>query len=610
MILFDIETNGFLDTLDAVHCLVTHDTEVGTTLRFRGSNIASQGLPYLASQPSIGGHNVIKFDLPALKKVYGWTYDGDIYDTLVASRLAFADIKDADLKLFKKGSLPGKLIGSHALKAWGYRLGELKGTYAEETAAKLQEAGVAGENCWAEWSQEMEDYCAQDVRVTVRLYQKLQERKLTPLSVWLEHEFAKVIARQERRGVCFDKDAAEKLWVELAAAREEAGRKLKEVFGSWQVKGKTFTPKRDNKKLGYTAGVPVTKWKTVAFNPASRDHIANRLQTLHGWKPVAFTDGGKPKVDEKIISKLPYPEVPLILDYLLLDKRLGQLAEGEQAWLKVERNGRIHGSVNTGGAVTGRCTHSNPNLAQVPKVGSRYGKECRALFGPTEGMVLVGCDASGLELRCLSHYMAKWDNGKYGQAVVNGKSSDGTDIHTMNQKAAGLPTRDMAKTFIYGFLYGAGDEKLGSIVKGSRQEGMKLRARFLKAIPALGKLTDAAKRTAKERGYLFGLDGRKLHVRSQHAALNTLLQSAGALVMKAALVIADWLLQAEGLVPGVDYELLLSIHDEYQMEARPDRAEQVGQILASAINAAGAFFNFRCPLAGEYKVGANWSDTH
>ena len=600
MILFDLESNGLLDTLSAIHCLVTLDADTRQIQRFRGTDIAVHGLPYLASAPAIGGHNVIKFDLPALEKVYGWTYRGDVYDTLIVSRLAFADIKDADLKLFKAGGLPGKLIGSHSLKAWGHRLGELKGNYAEEN----------GEQCWEQWSREMEDYCEQDVRVTHALYRKLQEQPLTSLSLWLEHEFCKVIARQERRGVGFDRPAAEQLWIDLLARREEAGRKLKEVFGSWTVELPPFTPKLDNKKLGYTAGVPVRKFKTVEFNPASRDHIANRLTTLRGWKPVELTDGGKPKVDEKIVSKLDYPEAPLILDYLLLDKRLGQLAEGEQAWLKLERNGRIHGAVNTGGAVTGRCTHASPNLAQVPRVGSKFGKECRSLFVPSGGMVMVGCDASGLELRCLSHYMAKWDGGAYGKIVVEGKSSDGTDIHTANQKAAVLPNRDMAKTFIYGFLYGAGDAKLGSIVKGSEREGKRLRAAFLKAIPALGKLTEAVKKAAKERGWLRGLDGRRLHVRSQHAALNTLLQSAGALVMKAALVIADWLLQAEGLVPGVDYEFVLNIHDEFQVEALPAKAEQVGQILASAIQAAGAFFNFRCPLAGEYKIGGNWAETH
>ena len=459
MLLFDIETDGLLNPiynkdgtvtppLSKVHCLVTIDADTGAVNRYHGDDIESHGLPALASADALGGHNIIKFDLPALERIYGWKYEhGDIYDTLIVSKLGFADIKDADLKLYKKSLLPGKLIGSHSLKAWGYRLDCRKGTYAEDT-----------EDCWETWSQAMEDYCEQDVRVTQMLYWTLQKKDLPPLAVWLEHEFCKIIVRQEQRGVGFDFEAAEVLLSDLLDQREKAGRKLKELFGSWEVELKPLIPKRDNKARGYVKGVPVRKFKTVAFNPASRDHIANRLMALHGWKPQEFTEGGKPKVDEKIISKLPYPEVPTILDYLLLDKRLGQLSEGDNAWLKLvrlrgytkqgKRIARIHGSVNTGGAVTGRCTHAYPNLAQVPAAKSRYGKECRTLFIPTEGMTLVGCDASGLELRCLAHYMARWDNGKYGHTVASGKQEDGTDIHSVNQRAAGLPTRDDAKTFI------------------------------------------------------------------------------------------------------------------------------------------------------------------
>lgn len=616
MILFDIETNGLLDPkrnkdgsitppLSKVHCLVIYDTTTGTYSRFRGDDVRT-GLNVLSAAPSIGGHNIIKFDLPALERVFGWKYDGDVYDTLVVSRLAFADIKDDDYKRFRKGEFPSNLISSHSLKAWGYRLGCLKGTYAEDT-----------EDCWAEWSEEMEDYCHQDVQVTFVLYETLQKQKCTPVSTWLEHEFCKVIARQEHRGVCFDIDGGEELLVEILDKREQAGTKLKEVFGSWQVELNPLIPKRDNKKLGYKVGVPVRKFKTVEFNPASRDHIANRLIALHGWKPTAFTDGGKPKVDEKIISKLSYPEVPYILDYLLLDKRLGQLSEGDNAWLKMarlegrtkqgRRIARIHGSVNTCGAVTGRCTHAYPNLAQVPKVGTRYGKECRSLFIPSEGMVLVGCDAAALEIRCLAHYMARYDGGSYAKTAVEGKQADSTDVHTVNQRAMGAPTRDAAKTKFYAYLYGAGDKALGN---GSVQEGKKLRNNLQRGLPALGKLVETVKKVARERGYLIGIDGRKLHVRSLHAALNTLLQSAGALVMKQALVIADWLLQAEGLVPGVDYEFVLNIHDEMQAEVLPQYAEKVGEIMASAIHGAGQYFNFRCPLAGEYKIGQNWAETH
>lgn len=563
-------------------------------MRFRGDDIRTRGLPLLSKAESIGGHNIIKFDIPALTKVYGWKYHGTVYDTLVMSRLGFADIKRSDHKLYKKGQFPGKLLGSHSLKAWGYRLGVHKGTYAEDT-----------EDCWAEWSQEMEDYCEQDVVVTHAVCKKLISLELSATSTKLEHDFCTIIGRQERRGVAFDRQAAEVFLVDLLDKREQAGKKLKEIFGEWWfAKDRTFTPKRDNKKLGYKAGCTLTKLKKVEFKPSNRNHIANRLIRRHKWKPAVFTDGGKPKVDEKIIAKLPYPEVPFILDYLVVDKRLQQLSEGDEAWLKVERDGRIFGSVNTGGAVTGRCTHSHPNLAQVPKVEKPFGKECRSLFTASKGMVLVGCDASQLELRCLAHYMSRWDKGAYTLVILEG------DIHSVNQKAAGLPTRDSAKTFIYAFLYGAGDAKIGAIIKGTAREGKKLKAKFLRNLPALNALITAVKKAARERGYLIGLDGRRLHVRSLHAALNTLLQSAGAVVMKKALVIANSRILAEGLVAGIDFEFVLNVHDEMQCECLPEHAEKIGKIMADSIREAGEFFKFRCPLAGDYKIGANWAETH
>ena len=270
----------------------------------------------------------------------------------------------------------------------------------------------------------------------------------------------------------------------------------------------------------------------------------------------------------------------------------------------VKSDGRIYGSVITNGAVTGRMTHNSPNVAQVPAVGVPYGKECRTLFRVPEGRALVGADASGLELRCLAHYMARYDGGAYMKEILEG------DIHTANQKAAGLPTRDNAKTFIYAFLYGAGDEKIGSIVGGTRQDGKKLKNRFLKRTPAIAKLKAQVEHVAKTRKYLIGLDGRKLRVRAVYASLNLLLQSAGAILMKQALVILDDKLQKEGLTPGIDYEFVANIHDEWQIECDQKYAEFIGKTAVEAIAEAGVFFNFRCPLDGEYKIGKTWAETH
>jgi len=343
--------------------------------------------------------------------------------------------------------------------------------------------------------------------------------------------------------------------------------------------------------------------KHTPFNPGSRHHIYRVFKEKYDWKPQSFTPSGEPKIDEQILSTLKFPEAELLSEYFLLDKRIGQLAEGNQAWLRLVKSGRIHGSVNTNGAVTGRCTHSHPNIAQVPACGKPSGAECRALFITRTGWKLVGADASGLELRCLAHYMAHWDKGEYVKVLLEG------DVHTANQEAAGLPTRDNAKTFIYAFLYGAGDEKIGSIVGAGRKVGKALKDRFLKMLPALGYLVGTVKQAAG-KGYIKGLDGRMLRIRSSHAALNTLLQSAGAIIMKYALVEADRLLQKAGYQPGVDYEFVGNIHDEFQCECRPEIAEEVGNIFVEAIRNAGKFFDFKCPLDGDYKIGDSWRETH
>ena len=287
-----------------------------------------------------------------------------------------------------------------------------------------------------------------------------------------------------------------------------------------------------------------------------------------------------------------------LLEYLLVSKRLGQIAEGNQAWLKLEHKGRIHGSVNTIGTVSGRCSHHHPNMAQVPAVRAEYGKECRALFTAPDNRVLVGADASGLELRCLAHYMYQWDKGSYAKEILEG------DIHTANQQAAGLETRDQAKTFIYAFLYGAGDKKIGEIVGGSSREGKKLKASFMSKIPAIKSLTSAVHLQVEKHGYLLGLDGRMLPCRSMHSALNLLLQSAGAVVMKQALV------EFEMDNKDIPYELHANVHDEVQFSCNKKQADALGHSFVSAIIKAGRILNFNCPLDGEFKVGANWAETH
>jgi DNA polymerase-1 len=342
----------------------------------------------------------------------------------------------------------------------------------------------------------------------------------------LSIEFAWLCAQIERNGFPFDHQKATALLGRLVDEREQLRRELVGLFPNWHERLPDFVPKRNNRTQGYITGVPVERWREHEFNPSSRDHIADRLTAKYGWQPDQWTDGGKPVVDDEVLSKLPFPEAQKLARSFLLDKRIGQLAEGSQAWLNVAKNGKIHASYNTNGAVTGRATHSHPNISQVPRVSSPFGRHCRALFTVPDGWVLIGADQSGLELRCLASDMAAFDRGAYVEVVTQG------DVHTENQTAAGLPTRDNAKTFIYAFLYGAGDDKIGSIVGRGREAGSRLKAAFLAKTPALKALIDVVKGAAK-RGWIKGIDGRKMPIRSDHAALNTRLQNSGAMYLQA-----------------------------------------------------------------------------
>lgn len=588
MLIFDLETDGLLPEVSVVHTITTYNTENKLFATYDKEDV-HHGINQIMEAPEICGHNVINYDLPVIQKLYGMIPVGKVRDTMVLLRLAYPEIKELDYALTKQGKLPGKLIGRHSLEAWGWRIGEHKGT-------KIQD--------WSHWTQEMSDYCKQDVNVTQLLYARVMKKELPEEAILLEHQVHSIIQRQTAFGFAFDRNQAEKFYSRLLKRQKELAAKLREFFPPWET-FTMFTPKRDNKSRGYKAGVPFKKTKMVEFNPTSRAHIVNRLTTLYGWKPTAWTDAGAPIMDEEVIADLKTPEAPYLQEYFLIDKRIGQLAEGKEAWLtNVGDDGRMHGSVNTLGAVTRRMTHSHPNMAQVPRVTSPYGKECRGLFYAPAGRELVGADASGLELRCLAHYMAAYDDGAYVQELLKG------DIHTVNQRLAGLPDRDSAKTFIYAFLYGAGNYKLGTIVGKGTAQGKTLKEQFLESLPALASLKSVVESVAQEKGVLRSLDGVPIRVRSQHAALNTLLQCAGAIVMKRALVITDHMLLASGFIPGTDYEFVINVHDEWQIECKEGLGNTIGEFSVKGIIKAGELLNLRCPLDGEFRVGRTWAETH
>ncbi len=597
VLLFDIETNGLLEDCSVIHCICALSLPDGKRYSF-GPGRISEGLGLLAAAPLLVAHNGLCFDIPAIAKLHPGAPLPPLFDTLTASRLIWTNLKELDFKRLRKKSnrFPAKLCGSHSLEAWGHRLGALKGEYGKQ------------DNAWEAWTPAMQRYCEQDVEALYALWKHILSQNYSLRALALEHEFQKVIFQQEQAGAPFDEGAAVGLYGDLAARREELNAVLQAAFPPVRHE-ETFIPKVNNKTRGYVKGVPVVREHFETFNPNSREQIARRLREQFGWQPGAFTDTGQPQVDEDVLKGLPYPPCKPLVEYLELAKIIGMLAEGTNGWLKLVRKGRIHGRVITNGAVTGRCTHSRPNLAQIPAHGT-YGKDCRALFAAPQGTVMVGADASGLELRMLAHYMARYDHGAYGRIILEG------DIHTENQKAAGLETRDNAKTFIYAFMYGAGDAKLGSIVAplatpaAQARRGTALRAKFLRAIPALKRLTDAVQAALAQRPYLKGLDGRLLHVRSKHAALNTLLQSAGAVLMKAATVRFHQIILEERPEWLGKYQQILHVHDEAQCLSDPEIAEELGQMFVRAIEETGSLLGLRCPVTGEYKVGRTWAETH
>ncbi len=602
-LIFDIETDGFLHKLTKIHCISIYHIQ-NEKLHHFGPDDIEGALDMLQEADEVIGHFIKGFDIPAILKVYPdfELKEGcQITDTLMFSKLIWSDLKERDFKFRKRRpEYPGRLIGSHGLEAWGHRLGYHKGDYAKECKAK-------GIDPWADYNEDMASYCDNDVMLNRELWLKILHklRDLTELAIHLETESRAICDEQEKFGVCFDEEAAADLYNRLSEIRNTLHDKLVKIFGSWYVREKEFIPKRDNKTQGYLKGCPISKVKLVEFNPNSRDHIARCLIKMRGWKPKVFTNGGKPQVDESILSKLKYPEAKLLTQYLLVNKRISQLAEGRYAWLKlVKKDSRIYAKIDTNGTGTARCTHNSPNLGQVPAVRAAYGTECRSMFIATPGWVLVGADASGLELRCLGHYMAKWDLGAYIKEILHG------DIHSTNQAAAGLPTRDNAKTFIYAFLYGAGNPKLGSITGKGAAEGKRLREKFLSALPAFKKLLEAVTGAAKKRGFIKAIDGRKVYIRSEHSALNFLLQSCGAIIMKQAMINYHKILQDQGYHHGDDYRQVLWVHDEWQVECRPGLEDIVGQAMVDGIKMVTDQFDFRCPLDGEYKVGKNWAETH
>ena len=569
VLIADIETDGLYHDLTKIHCLAIGDLDGTTTLYadHEGYDPLSTGIERLAKADRIVMHNGIGFDYPVLEKFYGQNFVPleKVYDTLIMSRLTDPE------------------RGRHSLADWGVSLGYEKYEY----------------NDWSVFTEEMGVYCCRDVDVTRKVYLALCKCDWTR-AIEVEHKFAYIISQQELHGFRLNIEKARDL---EATLREEQIA----IIGELQKIFPPVTIERISEKTGKRL-----KDKIEVFNPGSRKQVADRFIQKYKWKPSKFTPAGSPAVDEEVLATLPYEEAKPLLRYLRVSKQLGQVADGDAAWLKLERNGYVHGKVNTIGAATHRCTHFSPNMAQVDKKDLRM----REVWEADPGEKLVGCDAEGLELRCLASYLGKYDNGRYADSVVNGDKATGTDVHSVTKKLLKMKSRDNAKRVMYAYLYGAGDAKLASVLKedgAGVTDGKEARKLLQKGIIGLDEIVTSVKARASQ-GKLKGLDGRMIPIRSAHSALNSLLQSAGAIVMKYAIVIFHYkLATAAGFVKdnkAVAFKYCANVHDEAQMSVPEDIAETVGKLFAEAIRLAGEELNMRCVLAGSYDIGTNWKETH
>ena len=491
-------------------------------------------------------HNGLSFDAPVLNRLLGTSIKpSQVLDTLILSQL-FNPMRE----------------GGNGLKAWGDRFKFPKGSI---------------EN-FAKYTDELKKYCIQDVEITHKLYNhlKIEGKGFSKSSIHLEHQVRVIIDQQEKNGFYLDVKKAMCLHNTLLDEANEL-----EKWGRIR-----FDPTRKDLK---------TKTKYIPFNIGSRQQIADRLMEI-GWKPKKHTEKGNVIVNEEVLDSINLPEAKKISRYLLLQKRIAQI----KSWIDAcdDTDGRVHGRVHTLKTITGRMAHHSPNMAQIPAVRSPYGKECRDCWTVENPYThsIVGTDASGLELRCLAHLM---NDANFTEEVLNG------DIHTANMKMAGISDRDQAKTFIYAFMYGAGANKIGKIVGKGAKEGQELMNRFLSNMPSLKRVRDSVTNSAT-KGKIKGIDGRLLHVRSPHSALNTLLQGAGAVVCKLWLINMNKRIQTS----GVDAKLVASIHDEYQYEVSKKDVQKFGRITKDAMKDTEQQLQMKCPLDNEWKEGTTWAETH
>jgi DNA polymerase I-like protein with 3'-5' exonuclease and polymerase domains len=565
----DIETDGLDPTV--VWCIVVQNVDTKEVITFTPDTVGTFNA-WMVEADTLIFHNGIGYDVPVMKKLLGT----DFTNTKVEDTLVLSQLDDP------------RREGGNGLKSWGDRFGYPKGDHED----------------WSCYSEEMLTYCVRDVEITTKLYHKMMSCDMPKDAIELEYKTKEHCSVQEKNGWYFDEDNAVRLLQQISSDITEVESEVRSVFKPLAVFNEVKKADKFNasgsRSVRYQNQLakgccwhPNGKWGYNTydeFNLGSRKQIAKYLINF-GWEPTVLTDKGSVKVDEAVLEDVDIPEAKLIARYLMLQKRISML----NSWLDAlnEDTHSIHSRVHTLGTVTNRMSSSNPNLQQVVASDKEYGQEMRSLFTVPKGKVIVGADLSGLELRCLAHYM---NDPAYTKEILTG------DIHTKNQQSAGLRTRGEAKTFIYAYLYGGGDQLIGKIVGGGKKEGRKIKKKFLDNTPALKKLRRLVEQ-ASERGYIKALDGRHIRIRSSHSALNFLLQSAGSIIAK-----RSWVIFHEKC--KLPYKQLGVIHDEIQIECLPEYAEAIGQQVVEAMRETTQYYNLNCPIDGEYQIGSSWNDTH
>lgn len=657
-------------------------------------NIA-EGIRMLEEADELIGHNIIHFDEKAIRLVFpDYNPKGKITDTLVLSRMIIPDTKSGDSMLVKRGKFPGYLVGSHSLDAWGHRLGKNKGDYQKVMIGK-------GLDPWASWSPYMEAYCENDIDVNEILYHAITQEMPPDSATELEHQIHEIVGVMEQNGYFFDAAQAETLTKTLEEKRAQYVVDVKAKFGYWfrpvrkkivkaqwddpngvnaaktyeepdtewgedysrAVWGRMVFPKvtyRNHKKLSdRTEGCPFVPIERVDFNPGSRPQIIDRFTTVYDWVPHEFTDAGNPQVDDAVLNKLTerIPEARDLSEILFYNKLIGQVATGKESWLnnyKKDGDGRIHPYTNVGGTVSNRCSHSGPNIGQVPSIKDAkidtegrvwdgdtqllitpdeyvrvsankvllkgrhgdYGYECRDLFFTPETIndepwMQVGVDLSGIEFRMLAEVCYEFDKGELINVVLSG------DIHQINMDSTGITERAIVKRVLYGLMYGAGMWKIGHTIDpyatdaAKKALGATVHAKLMKGLPALAKAIEKAQAEA-ERGYLIALDGRKLMARSTHSALNLRLQGNAATIAKKWVCLTEEYAMDRGWNHGWrgDFAMNVFVHDEIQCAVKKVYAQGYADLCIQAAADAGKFFGLRCPIDAEAKIGQSWASTH